>query len=350
MNYTYLLMILVTVLALALLRQIAPRIGLVDSPSGHRQHQNPTPLVGGIAVFAGLLVGVPLAELPLEVFRPLLLGCGILVLIGALDDVHQLSSVSRFAAQIIAALIMVYYGNVALLDLGDLIGSGPVTLGAYAVPLTVFATVGVINSMNMSDGMDGLAGTLFLVPFATLIWIGRQAGVQEESPLLVMVMLGVACFLLFNARLGFRSHASVFLGDAGSTFLGFLLSWVLIRYSQPPFNLIDPVTALWLVAVPLIDTVTVMLRRMFYRRSPFAADRTHLHHLLLHRGLSVNAVLAVVLTVAVAFASFGIATESGEWPEPLRFYLFLALFGAHFLASGWYVHSRRLMYPERGNS
>lgn len=339
---SYLLMFVITVLVLLLLRHAAPRLGLLAESGAHRLHGKPTPLVGGISIFIGFFLGILLTDIPLGEFRALFFGCGLLVVVGVLDDVHELSSGSRFVAQIIAALAMVYYGEVVLIGLGDLVGSGPVTLGILAVPLTVFATVGVINSMNMSDGMDGLAGGLFLVAFASMAWVASGSGVQSEIPILIMVITGVSAFLLFNVRLGLRIQASVFLGDAGSMFMGFLLCWFLVRYSQPPYSVFDPVTALWFMAIPLMDTVSVMLRRMLYRRSPFAADRSHVHHILQHAGLSVDATLLSILGCAVAAAAIGIVSQDQGWEEVFRFVLFLALFVVYFVFSGWYVHVNRM--------
>lgn len=342
---TLFLTFFITLLVMALLRRAAPRLGLVDAPSAHRHHELPTPMVGGIAIFTGFFFGLLASDLPLGAYRPLFLGCGILVLVGVLDDVHELSSLSRFAAQILAALVMVHYGGVRLVDFGDLVGNGVVVLGMMSVPLTVFATVGVINAMNMVDGMDGLAGSLFLVAFGALALLAGEHGARAGLPILLMISLGVTAFLLFNARLGLRSHATVFLGDAGSMFLGFVLCWFLVRFSQAPLSLIDPVTALWLLAVPLVDTVSVMLRRMLYRHSPFTADRTHLHHLLAHRGLSVDAVLLVMVSLAVLAATAGIVMQRSGCPEAIRFSLFLGLFAGHFALSGWYVHRHRLVPP-----
>ena len=138
--------------------------------------------MGGVSIFIGFVFGVLLLDVPLSGFRALFLASGVLVLIGVLDDVHELSSSSRFVAQIIAALIMIYYGNIYLLSLGELVTSDELFLGSYAVPLTIFATVGVVNAMNMTDGMDGLAGSLFLVVFGALAWYCYQAGFQCEKP------------------------------------------------------------------------------------------------------------------------------------------------------------------------
>ncbi len=308
----YFLMFAATVAVTLLLRQAAPRFGLVDQPSGHRVHKHPTPLVGGVAIFTGFFFGILATDMPLSAFRALFLGSGILVFVGVLDDVRELSSTSRFMAQIAAALVMIHFGGVILVDLGDLVGSGG----------------------------------LFLVAFGGLVWVADASTSRTDQPLLIMIMLGVACFLLFNVRLGIRRRATIFLGDAGSMFLGFVLCWFLVRYSQPPFDYIDPVTALWLMAVPLIDTVSIMLRRIFQRRSPFGADRTHLHHLLLHAGCGVNQTLLILLAIAAAGVVFGIGTQHAGWSEPSRFYVFMTLFGAHLLATGRYVHVKGLN-PDR---
>ncbi len=337
MIYNHIMVFFITLLVLSLLRRAAPRLGLMDTPGAHHYHDRPTPMVGGLAIFTAFFFGVLLADVPLNSFRPLFLGCGILVLVGVLDDVHQLSSLARFAAQIVAALVMAWFGDVILLDLGNLVGAGVVELGDLAVPITVFATVGVINAMNMSDGMDGLAGGLFLVAFGALAWVSLGSGVATDTAMLTLVIISITCFLLFNARFGLRSRASVFLGDAGSMFLGFMLSWFLIQFSQQPVRLIDPVTALWLMAVPLVDTVTVMIRRMVFGRSPFKADRTHLHHLLQHAGLGVDQSLAVILATAVAAVAAGLTMEYLQWSEPLRFALFMTWFALHAALTHRYI-------------
>ncbi len=333
----------ITIGVLLLLRRAAPRLGLVDHPTGHRTHRQPAALVGGISIFVSFLFGLLLLPIPLGDLRYFFVGSLILVFVGVLDDVHELSSWSRFVAQIAAALIMVYPGGVALDNFGDLVGFGPLELGLLATPVTVFATVGVINALNMSDGADGLAGALFFVPFLSLLWLGSVTGDVQNQPVMIMLLMCVAGFLLLNVRMGLRPQASIFLGDAGSMFLGFVLTWFFIRYTQAPLNIIDPVTALWLVAVPLFDTLSVMIRRTTAGLSPFKADRTHLHHLLEHAGFGHNRTVLAITCFATGAAVFGIVTEHYGWPEPLRFLFFLLLFAAHFAWTQRYVIRQRIL-------
>ena len=152
---------------------------------------------------------------------------------------------------------------------------------SLAIPFTVFVTVGVINSINMSDGLDGLCGNLTMV---SLLGLGTAAALWSNSGdfrLINMLSAAVAGFLLFNQRTIWRTRALVFLGDAGSMLLGFVLAWFTIEICQAPIAAISPAAALWFVAVPVMDTVGVMLRRLLAGLSPFHADSQHLHHLLI---------------------------------------------------------------------
>ncbi len=330
-----------TTLLLVLLRRAAPTLSLVDHPAAHRRHGVPTPLVGGVAIFLGCVFGLLASDIPLSHLRGLFLGCGLLVVVGVLDDIHELSSTARFVAQILAALAMIHQGGVVLITVGDLSGAGQMYLGSWQLPLTVFATVGVINSLNMIDGLDGLSGCLLLIALAGLIYFGQAAGLDADLSVLVVLATAVGCFLLFNLRFGPWRRARVFLGDAGSMFLGFALCWFLVDFSQKPDAAMRPVTALWLVAIPLCDTVAVMVRRLAERRSPFAADRTHIHHLLQHAGCSVDRALGLIVLYALSCAAFGIFGERLGWSEATSFYAFLAMFAVHLAANVWYVRRHR---------
>ena len=201
------------------------------------------------------------------------------------------------------------------------------TLGMFSVPLTVFAAVGVINAVNMSDGIDGLAGCVSLVALISLALVAYWGGAFERLPLLGMLIAVIGAFLCFNLRLG---RASVFMGDAGSMFLGFALAWFLIDFSQGDDRLLPPAVALWIFAVPLIDTVAMMLRRTLRGRSPFAADREHFHHVLLLAGFSPKITLVIILTVSAACAAAGMAAWYLGVPEAVLFYAFLILFALYF--------------------
>lgn len=332
---SYPLAFVATVVLLYVLKRLAPRIDLVDYPGGHRWHETATPLVGGLAMFLGFLFGVLTLDIPLAPLRSFFAAAALLIVVGVLDDLHELSSNLRFVPQVAAALLMVYWGGVSLHDLGALTFGAPVYLGRWAVPITVFAGVGVINALNMSDGMDGQAGGLTVVALAALALVAANAGNVPDAQLLILLAVLVAAFLLFNLRL-LRARALVFMGDAGSMFLGFALAWFLIKLSQGEQRAMTPVTALWLLALPLFDTVGIMLRRILQRRSPFLADREHFHHLLLAWGCSVNQALVVVLGAALACAAVGLGGLYLRLSEGVMFSGFLVVFGAYFLGT-WHA-------------
>jgi len=322
-----------------MLRSVAPHIGLVDHPANHRRHDVATPLVGGLAMFCGFLFAVLMLPVPLTNLRALFAGSALLIIIGVLDDLHELSSWARFVAQIAAALLMIYWGGLLLTDLGSLTQERLFTLGRFAVPLTVFATVGVINALNMTDGMDGLAGSLSGV---ALIFTALAASAADEGNTLAVVLIllfTVAAFLLFNLRLPGRSRALVFMGDAGSMFLGFVLTWFFVSLSQGEQRTVLPVTALWFLALPLFDTVGMLLRRLLLFRSPFHADREHMHHLLLALGMNVNRALSVLVLIALVLAGIGYLGQVAGVPERYLFYGFLLLFVFYF-AGSWLAWNR----------
>jgi UDP-GlcNAc:undecaprenyl-phosphate/decaprenyl-phosphate GlcNAc-1-phosphate transferase len=182
---------LVSLLLLAALYPVAPRLGLVDRPSVRRKtHKDPVPLIGGLAIFSGILAS-SLFILPISQEHLFgLLGAALLVSIGALDDRLDLGPKVRFAAQIGAATLLSVGGGVTLTSLGDLLGFGPIHLGAFSVPFTVFAMVGIINAFNMIDGIDGLAGGLMLIGVCALLCMSTGFG-----PTQVMMLTAVAAML-----------------------------------------------------------------------------------------------------------------------------------------------------------
>ena len=314
------------------LQPVAHHIGLLDHPRNDRKfHAQPVPLIGGIAVFLAFSFAVLVSGFPLTEYRLLFAGALLIVTIGVLDDFHELSAHARFGVQIAASLLMTLGGQVVLRDLGPLLVPGPaLNLGLLAVPVTVFATVGVMNAVNLIDGLDGLAASLMLVALGGLAVAEWQATGAAPRFTAILAPLGGAllAFLPFNLRPG--APALAFLGDAGSLFLGFVLAWLLICCTQGPHRLLPPVVALWLVAVPLFDTVATLARRLWLGRSPFLADREHAHHLLLAAGLSPPQALAVLVGTAVLLAGLGLGGHILGVPEAWLFYAFLALFFGYF--------------------
>ena len=294
-------------------------------------------MVGGISIFVGFYLSAYLLGSGFTDITALLVSSALVLLIGVLDDRFDISSLFRFVVQTVAALLMIRVGGVHLETLGQLVASKELYLGAYGTVVTVLATVGVINALNMSDGMDGMGGGLFLIVFSAIAIVLFCASEVAAYDTLLVLIVCVFAFLLFNVRLGIRKAATVFLGDAGSMFLGFVAAWFLIKYSQKPYELLDPVTALWFVAIPLADTIAVMTRRMALGRSPFGADRTHFHHLLLHKGLSVNAAFLLLMGIGVSLAVAGAWLEAIGMAEYHRFYIAMGITAVHHLVTTMYV-------------
>jgi UDP-GlcNAc:undecaprenyl-phosphate GlcNAc-1-phosphate transferase len=314
-----------------LLQPLATRLGLVDQPDGRKQHEQPTPMHGGLSI---LLVLVTTAA----IFRDIssssawafYLGGGLLLLVGVVDDLRDISWKWRIGAQVLAALGMVYLGGVSVHQLSDVVGVQHFALGWLAIPVTVFVVVGVINALNMADGVDGLAAGQALVSLLLFSAFALYAGSYGTAERLLAVAGAVAGFLVWNLRRPGLARAEVFLGDAGSMLLGFIIAWSAVRLSQNPAHPVSPVLGPWTIALPLIDCVSLIIRRLRQGRSPFAADREHLHHLLLDAGYSPSSIAIGGMIVSLALGlGAAVALRLGVNP-PLLVVVFIALIGVHY--------------------
>ncbi len=313
---------------------LAYRIGLVDHPGGRKDHKKPTPIVGGIAVFCTFFLAVLTLDIPLGNWRAFFFAGAIVFIIGMLDDIRETPPATRFIAQIAASLIIVLWGGVELQSLGALGSGSDVMLGLLTVPVTIFCSVGVMNATNMVDGLDGLSGSILLIFFTILMFLAWNAGSMQEARILLLLCAALIGFLVFNFRFLDSRPATAFMGDAGSLFLGLAVAWFLIRFTQDPINLLNPITAVWVFALPIMDTVAIMSRRVMRGRSPFSPDREHFHHILLLAGFSVRTTVLIILGISLLLSGFGLAAEWAGVPETMMFYGFLILFGAYF----WGMH------------
>ena len=309
---------LVCVNSLMLLERVAHRFGLVDQPDDRKRHNGAIPLVGGPAMFVAIAVSCILLKLQFVVVLFLFLAF-LLIAMGTLDDRLNLSVRHRFAVQILVAALMVFAGDLKILSVGDLVGSGPVILtGAIAIGFTIICIIGVINAANMIDGVDGLAGSIY---FITFLGMGSLAISHDRMP--SAAMLAIVCgallgFLCFNARV-FFAKAKVFMGDSGSMMMGFILAWFFISLTQGESAPVSAVAAGWLFGLPLIDTVAVMTQRIVNGNSPFKPGRDHLHYLLLDRGYTTN---QTVSTLALLQGSLVLVAVLSNDIAPLQPFLF----------------------------
>lgn len=335
MGITQTVLIAFAVLALSataalFLAGLAPTLGLLDLPGGRKEHSHAIPVVGGVSIFLALLA-VMYATGIAQDSGYFLLSLAIVIAIGLWDDVSDVSPALKLAIQIVASSIMIWGAGVELRSLGDLLGLRPLGISIFAVPLTVFAIVGVVNAVNMLDGMDGLAGSITLTGFAWYAIVAADSGLQAQSYTALLLCSAVAGFLLFNLRFPWQAHAKVFLGDAGSLMLGFALAWFAIDLTQGPGRSFPPIAALWVLLLPLADCVSVMSRRIAEGRSPFVADRHHIHHYLLARGFTHSQTLAILVGASTIFGAVGYFGWRLRVHEAALFYpFFFGFFGYHF--------------------
>ena len=304
---------------LRLLYPFAIRIRLVDCPCERKTHEGEIPLIGGLAMFAGFVISLLIVVPDLNQARGILIASTIIIIVGVLDDFHDISVRLRFVLQIFAVLIMTSFSSVVVNDLGNLIGLGIFELAGWAIPFTVIAAVGAMNAMNMIDGVDGLAGSTSLICMLAVLFLYSLGGDTALKPLL---FAGVLIPFIYK-NLG--STRKIFMGDSGSMFLGFGIAWVLLEASQGENAVMAPVTALWVFAIPLIDMWGLMCRRVMKGQSPFLPDREHLHHIFLRAGFSNRATLNVMSLIAVLFACVGILGHVYQVPEWLMFAGFMII-------------------------
>lgn len=274
-----------TLAGLWILAPFADRLGLLDRPAGRKDHASPTPTTGGIAMLvAVLLTGFLLVDNSSDPSLGFGLAAVIVILVGVLDDKYDLSWKVRIGGQAIAALVMIYVGGIRVEQLGDIFDLKAGSLGLFAVPFTVFITVGIINAINMIDGADGLAGLLVFCALAMIEAAAVYSGNTAISHRLPILIGAVAGFLLYNLRFPWQPRAKIFMGNAGSAFLGLVIACFVVRLTQNPAHPVSSVLGPWLVIVPIIDCLVLMIRRTRSKRSPFSADRDHIHHLMIEGG------------------------------------------------------------------
>ncbi len=285
-----------------MLVKLAPLVGLVDHPSPRKIHEQVIPRIGGIAIIIGALIPVllwvPLQREILSYIAAVLL----LALFGALDDRHDLDYRVKFASQIGAALIFSYFGGVAVHHFPFV--PGEVLPDWLSIPVTVLVLVAVTNAINLSDGMDGLAGGTSLLVLGFWAILGYQAGDSALVMLALAIAGGTIGFLRFNTH-----PARIFMGDCGSQFLGFSAGVLALMVTQDSNTALSPLLPILVFGLPILDTGWVMIRRIYAGRSPFSPDRGHIHHRMLDLGLSqyesvvlIYGVQILLLLIAYALA------------------------------------------------
>ena len=317
---------LVALISTPVVRSLAFRVGAVDVPKDNRRmHNHPIPRMGGLAIFFGFILSV-LIFIPLTPeLRGMLLGSVVIVILGILDDIFALPALPKFFVQIGAALIAVLEGNrIDFLSNPNIFSQDLFwELGLLAVPITVFWIVGITNAVNLIDGLDGLACGVSTISSMTLLVIALV--MEEPDVAILMGALSGACigFLPYNLN-----PAKIFMGDTGSTFLGFILAVVSIQGLFKFYAIISFAVPFLMLGLPIFDTCFAILRRVSHGQSPMAPDRGHIHHRLIDMGFTQKQAVAVLYIISAILGLSAVVLTTIGVVRAMLFLLALCAAGA----------------------
>lgn len=302
--------ILIAFITTPLVKSLAEKMGAVDVPKDNRRmHKIPIPRMGGLAIFLGFLLST-LIFVPLSTpIRGMLLGSVIIVVLGILDDIYALPALPKLIVQIVAALVAVFHGNVIqVLSNPNVFSDNPYwVLGGWAIPVSVVWIVAITNAVNLIDGLDGLAVGVATISSLTMLVIAML--VSDGVVALMMAALAGGCigFIPYN-----HNPAKIFMGDTGSTFLGFILATVSIQGLFKFYTIISFAVPFLMLGLPLFDTCFAILRRLSKGQNPMAPDRSHVHHRLIDMGFNQKQAVAILYVIsAILGLSAVVLTTSG---------------------------------------
>ena len=305
---TLLIAMFITLALIPIFKTMAVKLNVMDIPEERKVHPYPMPKTGGLAMAVGTLVPVFFWEYGNELVQAVMVAAGIVVFFGFIDDVKGLGYKAKFGGQLIGALVVIFFGGIKINSLGMLLPENMLLPNWLATIITVFFLVGVTNAINLSDGLDGLAGGISLLSFACIGYLAYQGENYDVAIMATAVIGAIFGFLRYNTY-----PAVVFMGDSGSQFIGFLAGVLSIEISQgnTPISRVLP---LILLGFPVFDTLTVMYERVTEGRSPFLADKKHFHHRLMRMGLfHTEAVFVIYLLQAFLVTIAFVFRFHSEW-------------------------------------
>jgi len=316
------LVFLLTVLFTQLVQKYASKIGMLDIPNNRSSHINPTPRGAGIAIFLSFFLVFILFHFSFVVqYMGFFIGITLIFLLGTYDDAKDASPKFKLIIIGIATALIFFVDGLEINTLGHWFGVEIKLPYIIALFVTLFAVAGFTNALNLVDGLDGLAGSLSLVILASLYYIGYAYNDQFIMMVSFFVMVSLVAFLLFNWY-----PASIFMGDSGSLVLGFIISVLSIK----AINYVSDTTILFLAAVPIIDTIIVMTRRIQRGLSPFAPDKSHFHHKILMLRGSVDASVHILIALQILLSAIGLLLRDKS--DVINLILFLIILFVFFQA------------------
>lgn len=316
--YISIVALFTSLLMVPFLHRWAVANGAVDLPDQRKVHRKAVPRIGGVAIcVAWLFTLVVCVNLSWQI-RGVMAGALIVFVTGLIDDLYGLSAKRKFLGEVIACMVTITVGRVCIHHFGDLFGFGPVILPIWvAIPFTIFAVVGAVNAINLMDGLDGLAGGISTIALVSFLVLGYHTG---NYPVVCL------CAALLGAVLGFLKYnlfpARIFMGDAGSLTLGFIIAMLAVLLIQSPESGINPAVPLLVLALPIADTVRVIGRRLLNGKSPFKPDMSHVHHKFLDLGFKHRFTVVIIYGCSLFWATF--ATLCHKWSEPLLLGVYVA--------------------------
>lgn len=328
-QFSLLLLVFLLTIALSLiLTPVANKLSLVDKPNDRKNHQNVTPVIGGICIFLACgIASFVFGNIQSQDIRSLVVAASLFLCLGVLDDLFDFKASIKLMTQVTFSFVFIVSTGLQISSIGYPFGlTNSFELGFLSTPFTLLAVIGLTNAVNMIDGCDGLAASLITLALLALLYFGSSHFVLAKQIVLLMLVTSVMTFLLFN----FSNNPArkVFLGDGGSLFLGFVVSVFLVNFAEGN-ETYSPSIVLWFVAVPVFDFCAVVVRRLLLQRKIMSADRSHIHHYLLSFGLSHFQTTVVVLLTAIALLCLGIFLEA-NYPSLSQF-TFIGLFMAYLL-------------------
>ena len=303
--------LVISFLSTPIVKSFAYKLGAIDVPKDERRmHKVPIPRMGGLAIFLGFIISVLLFVEVDDQMKGILLGSVIIVVMGIIDDITPLRASLKFVIQILAALIPVYYGvQITCISNPNLFSDNPYwNFGWLSIPITVIWIVGLTNAVNLIDGLDGLAIGVSSISALTMLAIAIL--VAEPQVAVIMAALVGACigFMPYN-----MNPAKIFMGDTGSTFLGYILACITIQGLFKFYAVISFVVPFLILGLPIFDTMFAIIRRISHGQNPMAPDRSHVHHRLIDMGLNQKQAVAVLYVIsAILGLSAVVLATSGE--------------------------------------
>jgi len=326
---TLLISMFVTIALIPLFKGLAEKVQIVDIPEPRKVHTYPMPRSGGMAMALGSFIPVVFWVQGDVFVKAVLAGAATIVLLGLADDILNLNYKVKFAGQIIAALMVIVFGGIKISHLGLLLPENVLLPEWLAIVITIVVIIGVTNAINLSDGLDGLAGGISLLSFICIGYLGYQTGNFAVVIFSVAIVGAIFGFLRFNTF-----PATVFMGDAGSQLLGFLAITLSLGLTQNQ-SVISPVLPLLLLGFPILDTITVLSERISEGRHPFQSDKNHFHHKLMRLGLyHTEAVFLIYMLQAFLVTYAFLFRFHSEWFLLISYVIFSALILTVFLATG----------------